>query len=151
MLITQHVTSGAVLGRLLRRPAAALLVGVASHYALDRLPHWGDPDEVGLSDGTVRIAVGDGLTGLAVIAAVAASTPRRHLLPVLAGITGACLPDLDKPGELFFGRSPYPERHDDWHRRIQSESPHRLRRDVALALASAAAVVAALLAERRRS
>ena len=41
MLISTHVLSGALLGRVLGRPLPALLIGAASHLALDRLPHWG--------------------------------------------------------------------------------------------------------------
>jgi hypothetical protein len=154
MLITQHVSSGALLGRVLRRPVPAFLAGLASHYALDALPHWGHPkppEQRGLSEGTLPVAVGDGLIGLGVLAALAVAAPRRHRLPVLAGIAGACLPDLDKPGELFFGRSPFPRRHDVWHTRIQDEAPDRLPRDVLLAAGSAVALWAGLRAERRLS
>jgi hypothetical protein len=154
LLISQHVVSGAVLGRALRRPGPALLAGVVSHYLLDLVPHWGRPrtaEPLGMDGAALRVAVGDGLTGLALIAAVVAATPRRHLPGVLAGVVGACLPDLDKPALLFVGRSPFPQRHDDWHAGIQTEFPGLLRRDAALVVGTAAVVVAALHAERRLS
>ena len=155
MLITTHVASGALVGRLTRRPAAALVLGVVSHLALDRVPHWGRPGTGGPPPGmdaeALRVARVDGLTGLAVIAALVAATSRRHRPAVLAGVVGACLPDLDKPSELFFGRSPYPAWFDDRHARLQAgrEFPHHLRRDAAVALAGAVAVVAALRRDPR--
>ena len=42
VLISTHVLSGALLGRTLRRPLPALLLGVGSHLRLDHLPHWGN-------------------------------------------------------------------------------------------------------------
>jgi hypothetical protein len=56
MFVTNHVLSGVLIGKVLAdRPAAALAVGVASHLALDAVPHWGCDFEVpvGLSQGTV--------------------------------------------------------------------------------------------------
>ena len=44
MLVTNHVAAGAAIGVLLhRRPALAFAAGVASHVAMDCLPHWGLP------------------------------------------------------------------------------------------------------------
>lgn len=154
MLITTHVASGALVGRVTRRPGAALLLGVVSHVALDRVPHWGRPASgppPGMDPQALRVAKVDGLVGLVVIAAVAAATSSRHRAPVLAGIVGACLPDLDKPSELFFGRSPYPAWIDDRHARLQAgrEFPHHLRRDAVVALAGVVAVVAALRQDSR--
>lgn len=152
VLITAHVASGAALGRLVRRPLPALLLGLASHYLLDVLPHWGRAGAdtpTGMDDAALRVAVGDGLVGLTALAAVAAAAPAAVRLPVLAGVAGACLPDLDKPGRLFFGRSPWPERHDVWHARIQTrEAPGLLRRDALTAVLLAAAVVIGLRQER---
>ena len=41
MLVTNHVLSGAVIGAAVRRPVPAFALGVASHFALDAVPHWG--------------------------------------------------------------------------------------------------------------
>ena len=128
MLITNHVLSGAVVGHLSPGPVTALLAGVASHAALDAVPHFGVDDE-----DLMRVAVPDGLTGLAAIAAVLGTTPRGRRLRVAAGIFGACLPDLDKPGRQFFGRSPFPAVVDELHGRIQSESPRRFGVELAAA------------------
>jgi hypothetical protein len=42
VLLTNHVVSGALIGAVARRPLPAFAVGVASHFALDALPHWGE-------------------------------------------------------------------------------------------------------------
>ena len=149
MLITTHVWTGALVGRVVGSPVAAALAGAVSHLVLDQLPHWGRPGgEAGvMTPEDYRVAVRDGLTGLALLSALVAAS-RGHRLPVAAGIFGACLPDMDKPGQRFFGRSPWPQRFDDYHVRIQLrvESPDRLAQDTAVAAAGA---FASLLLLRR--
>ena len=141
MLITNHVLSGAVVGALARDVPQAAGLGFASHFALDAVPHFGVDDEH-----LLKVAVPDGLLGLAAIAVVARATPRHRLLPVLAGIFGACLPDLDKPGRVFFSRSPFPRWFDRAHAAIQDEAVHRFD----IELLGAAAFTAALARLLRR-
>ena len=137
VLISTHVASGALLGRAVGRPVPSLVLGVVSHLVLDRLPHWGaatgwpPPD---LDDTTFRVAVVDGLVGLGLIAWLVRATPPNRRPEVLAGIVGACAPDLDKPGRHFVGRSPWPAAFDRFHALLQvrSEQPHRLPQDVAI-------------------
>jgi hypothetical protein len=145
MLVTNHVLSGALVGALADDPAAALPLGVASHFALDAAPHWGDWDS---KERFLRVAVADGLIGLGVMAGVTALTPRARRASVLAGMVGAALPDLDKPARLFFGRSPFPRRFDAFHSRIQDEAPgrfysHELRGGAMFAAALAACTLLA--------
>ncbi|HEU5426962.1 MAG TPA: metal-dependent hydrolase [Actinocrinis sp.] len=153
MLITNHVLSGAVIGAAAANPAAALPLGVASHFALDALPHWGK----WLSKSHfLRVAVADGLTGLAVMGAAAAVTPPARRAAVVAGMLGAALPDVDKPTRIFFGFSPFPRRVDDFHSRIQDEAPGRFysHEVVAAALFTAgftALTVAARVKDRARA
>ncbi len=137
MLITNHVLSGALVGRLARGPVSAFGLGLASHFVLDAIPHWGGRD---IRD-VMGIAVTDGLVGLTAMAGVLAITDRQDRVRVLAGMTGACLPDLDKPAIVFFGRSPYPARFDRFHGEIQRESPRRMPQEVLVALVGATAVV----------
>ncbi len=140
MLVTNHVLSGAVLGALCPGPVSAFAVGVVSHFALDTIPHWGD---VGFEE-MVPIGVRDGLTGLAAMALIHSQTPPERRLAVLAGMSGAAFPDLDKPSQLFFGRSPFPASWDDFHVRIQRESRHRMPQEFVVGgalLAVALAVV----------
>ena len=143
MLITNHVLSGAVIGALSPDPLSAAARGFASHFVLDSLPHFGLPEEH-----LMKAAVPDGLVGLAVIGAVARATPPGLRLRVLAGIFGACLPDLDKPGRQFFGRSPFPAWVDRAHAAIQPEASHRLPIEVACAGAFGAALTSLLRSAR---
>ena len=136
MLVTNHVLSGALIGALIRRPVPAFAVGVASHFALDALPHWGDWRN---RQHFMSVAVPDGLAGLAAIGAFAAVARPERRLAVVAGMAGAALPDLDKPALMWFGRSPWPDPVNRFHSGIQNEAAHRFRSEMttmgALALA----------------
>ncbi len=143
MLLTNHVLSGALIGALVRRPLPAFALGVASHFALDVVPHWGKWDS---QRQFLRVAVPDGLISLAAMGAIAAASPSDRRLAVLAGMTGAALPDIDKPSNLWFGWSPFPAAVDRFHSRIQHEEPRRAHIEL---LAAAAFGSAALVALRR--
>jgi len=116
VLITNHVLSGAVVGLTSPDAVSAFRRGFVSHFVLDAVPHFGVADEH-----LMRVAVPDGLTGLSVS-------------------TGAYLPDLDKPGRQFFGRSPFPAWFDRAHAAIQPESSRRLPVELAAAGVLAAAL-----------
>jgi hypothetical protein len=128
MLVTNHVLSGAVIGAALRRPLPAFALGVASHFALDAAPHWGRWSS---NRAFYRVAVADGLTGLAAMAVLTRQASPPHRPPtrltaaVVAGMAGAALPDLDKPAALFLGHSLWPASVKTLHQRIQNEAPHR--------------------------
>lgn len=143
MLVTNHVLSGALVGAAARRPVPAFVLGVASHFALDAIPHWGrwpDPRMF------LRVAVPDGLAGLAAMAVITATAPPARRLAVLAGMAGAAVPDLDKPSVLWFGRSPWPRAVGRFHARIQDEAPGRFTPEAA---AAAALVICGLMLRRR--
>jgi hypothetical protein len=139
VLITNHVLSGAVLGAVAPDIGQAATLGFMSHFVLDGLPHFGVDEEH-----LLKVAVPDGLLGLAAIGAIARATPPGRRLTVLAGIFGACLPDLDKPGRQFFGRSPFPRWFDAAHARIQDEEVHRFTVELASAAVFTVALVALL-------
>jgi hypothetical protein len=146
MLVTNHVLSGALIGAAVRRPLPAFALGVVSHFALDAVPHWGKFGS--LRGGMLRVAVPDGLAGLAVIGTFAAiATPDRRL-SVLAGMAGAALPDIEKPSRLFFNRSPFPPAVDAFHAAIQDEAPDRAHYELA---AGAVLAIGALTLIRKRS
>ena len=148
MLLTNHVLSGALIGAVVRRPVPAFVLGVASHFALDAVPHWGPfPGRRAL----LRVAVPDGLTALAAMAALAAATPPPRRLAVTAAMFGAALPDADKPAQLLFGRSPWPAAVGEFHGRIQDESPDRFPFEAAVAGVLATAAVALLANSRQAS
>jgi hypothetical protein len=141
VLLTNHVLSGALIGALARRPAPAFAVGVASHFALDAVPHWGD---WGSNRQFLQVAVPDGLISLAVMAALAALTPAERRPAVVAGMTGATLPDIDKPTKLCFGWTPFPGAVDRFHRGIQREAAGRAPFELLAAGVLAAAALTAL-------
>jgi hypothetical protein len=151
VLITNHVLTGAVIGLAVppRRRVTATTLGLASHFALDAVPHWGADQDKRLF---LRVAVVDGLCGLAAVGLVARVVPSSRRASVIAAMLGSCLPDADKPAQLFFGRSPFPPAIDEFHARIQDESPDRLRNEIAVAgrLGAAVALVVGALRLARR-
>jgi len=122
VLITNHVVAGAAIGAVARGPASAFVLGIGSHVVMDALPHWGHPDY----DVFIKVAVVDGLIGLATLATLARAASPERRTAVVAGMLGACFPDADKPSTLFFGRSPFPAWVDDVHKRIQNEAHERM-------------------------
>jgi hypothetical protein len=144
VFITNHALAGAAIGALVRRPAPAFAAGVASHIAMDMVLHYGD---AGMDWGRfVEMARVDGAIGLGVTAAVATTAPATVRRSALAGLAGACIVDLDKPGRHFFGRSPFPSAVDRFHCRIQNEAPVGRWVEVAAALALAGGLAAAFRA-----
>ena len=148
MLLTNHVLSGALIGAMVRRPVPAFVLGVASHFALDAVPHWGDWQ--GDPGRFLQVAVQDGLTALALMAALAAAAPPARRPAVTAGMFGAALPDADKPTRLWFGFSPFPAAVGRFHGRIQDEAPGRFPFEAATAGVFAVAAAGALYAARRQ-
>lgn len=145
MFVTTHVLAGAVIGARTRSPVTAYALGVLSHFVMDAVPHWGlDGDH----DEFMRVAVRDGLGGLAALAVVAALSPPRSRRSVLAGAIGAATPDLDKPFEEFTGRQLWPQPVDRFHGMIQRESPRRMRQELVTLVA--ATLVAATVIPRGR-
>jgi hypothetical protein len=155
VLVTNHVLAGAVIGAVVKRPVAALAIGVVSHVAMDAVPHWGLA-HAGLEGDVMRdpkflrVAYRDGFAGLAAMGA-AFGLARGRRLPVLAGMVGAALLDLDKPGRYFVGFSPFPEAVDRFHARIQEgrEHDHRMGQEFAIA-AGLAALMAGCVSGRLR-
>ena len=137
MLVTNHVLSGALIGYLVPGPAAGFALGVVSHFVLDIVPHWGVPRPI---HEMMHVAVPDGLVGATTMAVVALTTPPHRRGRVLAAMSGAVVPDLDKPSTVFFGRSPFPSTVDAFHKAIQRESPRRMPQELVVGILGAAAV-----------
>ena len=74
----------------------------------------------------LKVAVVDGLFGLATMVTIARTASPARRAGVVAGMLGACLPDADKPSDLFFGCSPFPAWVDEVHKRIQNEAHERM-------------------------
>ena len=141
VLLTNHVLSGALIGALARRPAPAFALGVASHFALDAVPHWGDWGSIRRF---LQVAVPDGLISLAAMGTLTALAPAERRPAVLAGMIGAALPDVDKPSKLWFGFTPWPRAVDEFHIRIQPEASGRAHIELLAASVFGAAAVAAI-------
>jgi len=153
VLVTNHVLAGAAIGAAVERPLPALVLGVVSHVAMDSLPHWGLAHEDRQGDvmrnpAFLRVAYRDGFAGLAIMG-VAVGLARGRRLPVLAGMVGAALLDLDKPGKYFVGLSPFPAAVDRFHARIQEGREHDHRMGQEFAVAAGLAAVAAILCGRK--
>jgi hypothetical protein len=142
MFVTTHVLVGAVVGARTRKPLTAYCLGVLSHFVLDAVPHWGLD---GNRETFMRVAVRDGLGGLAALVAAGALSPAGLRRSVLAGAIGAATPDLDKPFEEVTGRRLWPPPVKWFHGIIQRESPERMRQELAT-LAGAALFGAGYLA-----
>ena len=137
MLFTTHLLAGALIGRVMPSAPAAFAAGVASHVAMDSVPHWGRWDD----DELLRVARVDGLVALGAALSLLAVAPPSRKVSVAAGMAGAGLLDLDKPSRHFFGRSPFPSAVDAAHEGIQTgERRHRWWIDAA----ATAALVRAL-------
>jgi hypothetical protein len=126
VLLTNHVLAGALIGHAARGPVSAFAVGVASHFAMDAVPHWGG---FALRD-VLHVAVADGLVGAGVLLLVTRATSPDRRPRVVAGMLGAAFPDTDKPWDLFVGGSPFPPRFDRFHSWVQSESRRRMPQEV---------------------
>lgn len=92
MVATPHVLAGAFASRFARTPREALLAGVISHLALDRIPH----TDYRLTN---RKAL---LLDLAAASVLSAALARRRRLAA-AGAFGGVLPDLVMVTELRTG------------------------------------------------
>ena len=150
MFICNHVISGAAIGLLLEdRPAAAFIAGVASHFVLDAIPHWGLPDgiEENLEAQFIKVAKIDGCLGCALIGALLLASPTKS--SVAAGIAGACLPDLDKPAKYFFGITPFPKWWQDFHRRTNNQRVGLGPREIVIGVVGFTAVLGAMSLRRR--
>lgn len=153
MFATNHVLSGVVVGRIFeRRPVAAFVVGVASHLALDMVPHWGC--QMNNPEGRqqfFRYAQRDGLLGLAVALGATAAVDRRARVATVAAIAGATLLDADKPAIYFWKRNPFPRVVRRIHTRVQNESPEGMPNEIAFGLTCALADAVIALQSRRRT
>jgi hypothetical protein len=103
---------------------------------MDVVHHWGDPDY----ERFLRVAVVDGLVGAATMTQVTRRAPADRRTRVFAGMMGAAFPDADKPSELFFGWSPFPQAVDTFHKRIQRESTTRMPQEFLIAAVTGLAV-----------
>jgi hypothetical protein len=129
MILSTHAAVGAALASFMpSNPGAAFLIGFASHFALDAIPHWDYPirspsvnpkigarmvfDRALLRD---ALTIGsDGLAGIILVLYLFGWSP--GLWPIFLGAIGAMLPD---PLQFLHTRMPYEplrslQRFHDW-------------------------------------
>lgn len=151
MFVTNHVLSGAIIGRLFKeRPVAAFLVGTASHLALDCCPHWGC--EIGRPGGLQRFdkaAKYDGAIGLACMSTITLASAQPVRKSTVAAMLGAVLLDLDKPFVHFFNGNPFPAPVKRIHKYVQNETEGAWRGELIYALTFASTDI--LILKRGRS
>lgn len=144
MMQVSHWSSGALVGSFAPSPAAAAALGVASHFALDSIPHYWPQS---FAEQT-RFAVADYAAALGMFAAFAATAEsrsaaarHRRAFPLL-GVAGSATVDL-----VLVGVAPaYRSRVGRWH---VARQPHRTdRRWLWTDALVTAACVAVLLARR---
>jgi hypothetical protein len=152
VFVTNHVLSGVVIGRVLeQRPVTAFVVGVASHLALDMVPHWGCqlrtvPDWQQF----LRYAQRDGILGLVTALGALAAVDRRVRLATLAAIAGATLLDADKPAMYFWRKNPFPRAVRRVHAWAQNESPEGMSNEIVFGVSCALADAVIAVQSRRR-
>lgn len=105
MFLTVHVTVGGVIGTVVGNPLLAFLLGMLSHFALDRIPHWDPPiseyelhKKVSLASPIIRrfaaIAMLD-LMGACLVGGLPLGLGYfPHAAASVVGMIGAALPDI---------------------------------------------------------
>ena len=145
MFFTSHLLAGALIGKAAPNALAAFGLGVASHLAMDALPHWGasGPEQL------LRVAKVDGVLAASAALPIVLCQPA---LKLCAGMAGACLLDLRYPARVYLKVDPFPEVVTRLHDAVQKgrESPARLGLEVTEGCVLAGLVAWACLAGRRR-
>jgi len=101
MLLTNHTLTGVALGLSIDNPAVLLPTAVASHLAMDAVPHFGF--KVTLRDRKfIVLATVDCLVSLAIMISFCLIYPTRAL-QIVVGVFGAAFPDLTYIPVSLFG------------------------------------------------
>jgi hypothetical protein len=139
MFVTNHVLSGALLGRVLRgKPFRAFAAGIASHLLIDAIPHWGclprgvsyDDQPSETYDRFFKVAKRDGVLGATLMASLALSADRKSRSSTVAAMAGAVLLDMDKPLFHYFQWNPFPMFVQHIHGWVQNESDQGMPNEV---------------------
>src|SRR6266403_2062613 len=155
MILSTHAVVGAAIASFLpSHPMAALVLGFASHFVLDAIPHWDYPIRSASVDPKIgapvtfdrallrdAVVIGsDGLFGI--LAALFLFASSDGLWSILLGAVGAMLPD-----PLHFIHAHFPHEPlrtlQRFHRWIHTDK--RIKKDIILGVGSQIAFVAAIV------
>src|SRR5262245_53491711 len=155
MILSTHAIVGAAIASFLpSHPTTAFVLGFASHFALDAIPHWDYPirsasvnPEIGapltLDRALLRdvVVIGsDGLLGL--LAALLLFASSNGLWSILLGALGAMLPDPLQTIHAHFPHEPL-RTLQRFHRWIHTDK--EIKNDIILGVGSQVALVAVML------
>jgi hypothetical protein len=118
MLLLVHAAAGATLGAVARRPLPAFALGLASHFLIDAIPHWGISSDPVIWLNVARL---DGLLSLLLLAFLAWKVTPQVRVALLAGAFGSMLPDFDKLFLHILGFNPFPAWWESIHVGVQHE------------------------------
>ena len=110
-----HFSSGALVGRLSPNPVVAFTVGVAAHFAIDKIPHfWPESDRARLIFTVIDYALG------AIMIAILLFASESSRTNILWGFLGSASVDLLLVGIPFLHKTKLGQ----WHTNRQ---PHRTK------------------------
>lgn len=148
MLELPHVVVGATIAAKIGNPALALPLALASHFALDVLPHWNPhlnselKSHGRVTGRTTTFVVVDGIGSLVAGFAIASTVlpSINHFIIVILGSFLAVLPDLVEAPHYFLRKEhPLITKFITFQKSIQTDSP------IWLGLPTQALIVAAAL------
>jgi hypothetical protein len=160
MILSTHAVVGAALAsQMPSHPVAAFVVGFASHFVIDAIPHWDYPlrsislgagarNDVRMTAARIRdlALIGfDGLAGLTL--AITIFGTEADIVAILSGAVGGVLPDPLKFAYTLYPREPLAtvERFHNW---IHSKRALNWPLGVSSQIAFASAMIGAALAAR---
>jgi hypothetical protein len=156
LLLSTHAIVGAAIGSLLpSHPAAAAVLGFASHFPLDAIPHWDYPIRSAFVNPAVggrltrdralmldAVTIGgDALLGL-VVGALLFATPTGRCA-VMLGACAAILPDPLQFVHAHFPREPF-RSIQRFHRWMHTKKP--LKRQIAWGIVSQMLLIVVVVA-----
>jgi hypothetical protein len=102
MFLTNHVLTGMLIGLNIDEVPLVAPAALASHFALDILPHWGGEKFPFKSPIWFAFAVTDAVLAMTAVAVAIYVWPHK-IWNILVGTFFAALPDLFFLPEIFFG------------------------------------------------
>ena len=123
MLTTPHAAAGITLGVLIGNPVLVVPVAIASHFLLDRVPHWQETLAPYKPTWKTYIRVPMDITLAVIVTVWATHVAPEHAVAIWSGSIAATVPDLDTLVVLVPSiKRGLVQKYWDWHCRIQRET-----------------------------